>query len=121
LALQRVIQRAALHVQSSNKKSINPVSVLIAMFGEKESHAVYFLQKRGIKRLDIVSNVAHGMQKATNSNFSETRGIPGENSDPLKKESNTEKMLSEFTIDLTKKAKDGKVDPLVGREKELKR
>ncbi len=114
MALQRVIQRAALHVQSSGKKSIQPINLLVAMFSEKESHAVYFLEKQGVTRIQVVEKVAHGFDKATN------KQIEG-GFDPLKKQEKFEKALAEFTVNLTKQAAEGKIDPIIGRESEIKR
>ncbi len=114
MALQRVIQRAALHVQSSGKKSIQPINLLVAMFSEKESHAVYFLEKEGVTRIQVVEKVAHGFDKASN------KQIEG-GFDPLKKEEKFEKALAEFTVNLTKQAAEGKIDPIIGRETEIRR
>jgi ATP-dependent Clp protease ATP-binding subunit ClpA len=118
LALQRVIQRAALHVQSSGKKVINPVNILVSLFSEKESHAVYFLQKQNINRIDVVEKVAHSSDRPVTD---DEEGKEADVQDPLKKENKHEKALAEFTTDLTQAALDGKLDPTIGREFEVKR
>lgn len=115
LALQRVIQRAALHIQASGKKSIQPINILVAMFSTKESHAVYFLKKHNIERIDVVEKIAHGPDKSISSN-----GSVGEQ-DPLKAEDTTYKVLDEFTINLIDAAKKGELDPIIGREDEVQR
>jgi len=118
MALQRVIQRAALHVQSSGKKGIKPVNLLVALFSEKNSHAVYFLKEVGVDRLKVVSQVSHGLDKATNT----TNEEKDENFDPLKqKEEKYKKALDEFAVNLSHLAKQGKIDPVIGREREVER
>ena len=116
LGFQRVIQRAILHVQSSGKKEVNGANVLIAIYGEKDSHAVYFLQKQGITRLDVVNYISHGISKvpqqpkATPEGEAETDGEKAE-AGPLE----------QYTINLNALALQGKIDPLIGRDKELER
>ena len=116
LGFQRVIQRAILHVQSSGKKEVNGANVLVAIFGEKDSHAVYYLQKQGITRLDVVNFIAHGISKVPQSGAkSETEG-----------ETETETQapagpLESYTINLNALALQGKIDPLIGRDSELER
>lgn len=116
LGFQRVIQRAILHVQSSGKKEVNGANVLVAIFGEKDSHAVYYLQKQGITRLDVVNFIAHGISKVPQSGAkSETEG-----------ETETETQapagpLESYTINLNALALQGKIDPLIGRDGELER
>ncbi len=120
LALQRVIQRAALHVQSSGKKSIKALNILVSLFSEKESHAVYFLKKQNISRIDIVEKIAHqsedGEQSGEFAQESSSAKV-----DPLKKENPLEKALGEYTVNLNKKAKLNQLDPIVGRDAEIKR
>jgi ATP-dependent Clp protease ATP-binding subunit ClpA len=116
-ALQRVIQRSALHVQSSGKKSIQAVNLLIAIFSERESHAVYFLEKQDITRIKIVEKVAHGIDKSVNTDSSEDQLT----NDPLKKDDKYEKALREYTTNLTKMAREEKIDPVIGRNKEINR
>jgi ATP-dependent Clp protease ATP-binding subunit ClpA len=116
LGFQRVIQRAILHVQSSGKKEVNGANVLVAIYGEKDSHAVYFLQKQGVTRLDVVNYISHGISKvpqptkATPEGETETEGEKAE-AGPLE----------QYTINLNALALQGKIDPLIGRDKELER
>lgn len=121
LALQRVIQRAAIHVQSSQKREIKGINVLIAIFQEKESFAVYLLEKNGVKRFDVIKQVAHGQDKAINVGV--TPGVKpkeiGEELAPQKGQKPS--ALKEFTINLNEMARKGKIDPLIGREEEIQR
>ena len=118
LSLQRVIQRAAIHIQSSGKKSIQAINLLVAMFSEKESHATYFLERQGVSRIDVVEKIAHSTDRP--SNTQEDIGIenPGET---FRKEEKYEKALSEFTTNLNDLARKGKIDPIIGREDEIQR
>jgi len=113
---QRVIQRAILHVQSSGKKEVTGANVLVAVFGEKESHAVYFLNQRGVTRLDVVNYIAHGITKTPQKkdDKGETRGEEGEGNE-------SQGALDAYTINLNNLAKQGKIDPLIGRAHELER
>ncbi len=116
LGFQRVIQRAILHVQSSGKKEVNGANVLVAIFGEKDSHAVYFLQKQGISRLDVVNYISHGITKAPQP--------AGKNEEAPEQEAETQQQasaLDNFTQNLNQLALTGKIDPLIGRDKELER
>ena len=114
---QRVIQRAILHVQSSGKKEVTGANVLVAVFGEKESHAVYFLNQRGVTRLDVVNYIAHGITKTPQKGQ--------EKQESSKEEAEGEQQpagaLDAYTVDLNHLAKTGKIDPLIGREYELER
>jgi ATP-dependent Clp protease ATP-binding subunit ClpA len=114
---QRVIQRAILHVQSSGKKEVTGANVLVAVFGEKESHAVYFLNQRGVTRLDVVNYIAHGITKTPQKGQ--------EKQESSKEEGEGEQQpagaLDAYTVDLNNLAKAGKIDPLIGREYELER
>jgi ATP-dependent Clp protease ATP-binding subunit ClpA len=118
LGFQRVIQRAILHVQSSGKKEVTGANVLVAIFGEKDSHAVFFLQRQGITRLDVVNFISHGITKATTQGSSkpETEQTETEN-----ESSAPGGALENFTQNLNQMALTGKIDPLIGREKELER
>jgi ATP-dependent Clp protease ATP-binding subunit ClpA len=116
LALQRVIQRAAVHVQQSGKKEIMPLNLMVAMYSAKDSHAIYFLKEQGVERIDLVEKIAHGLDKPVSTDESES-----ENVDPLATEDKTKKMLEEFTINLNELAREGKIDPIIGREEELER
>src|SRR5438874_4038865 len=114
---QRVIQRAILHVQSSGKKEVTGANVLVAIFGEKESHAVYFLNQRGVTRLDVVNYIAHGITKSPQHKQEKSSEAKeeGENA------SESQGALDAYTINLNHLAKTGKIDPLIGREHELER
>ncbi len=116
LGFQRVIQRAILHVQSSGKKEVNGANVLVAIFGEKDSHAVYYLQKQGVTRLDVVNFISHGVSKTQaqpTRNEPETEG-EGE-------QANASSSLENYTVNLNILAQQGKIDPLIGRTSELER
>ena len=114
---QRVIQRAILHVQSSGKKEVTGANVLVAIFGEKESHAVYFLNQRGVTRLDVVNYIAHGITKHAQQKADKAESSK-EDSDG---DAQPAGALDAYTIDLNHLAKLGKIDPLIGREHELER
>src|SRR5512144_959537 len=113
---QRVIQRAILHVQSSGKKEVTGANVLVAIFGEKESHAVYFLNQRGVTRLDVVNYIAHGITKTP-----QQKPEKGESKEDSESSSETQGALDAYTINLNAMAKQGKTDPLIGRAHELER
>ncbi len=122
LGFQRVIQRAIMHVQStgSGKKEVTGANVLVAIFGEKDSHAVYYLHQQGVTRLDVVNFIAHGIKKAEPpepAKPSEGGGNEGEKEEGDAKGS----PLDQFTSNLNQLARDGKIDPLIGRELEVER
>src|SRR5919204_639735 len=117
LGFQRVIQRAILHVQSSGKKEVTGANVLVAIFGEKDSHAVYFLQQQGIARLDVVNYISHGITKTPQAH-------PGKTDQDSEQEGQAETSnspLDNYTQNLNALALAGKIDPLIGRDKELER
>ena len=116
LGFQRVIQRAILHVQSSGKKEVTGANVLVAIFGEKDSHAVYFLHQRGVTRLDVVNYISHGINKVPQGDNAKTEG----DSDTDQEES-AGGALENYTVNLNIQALAGKIDPLIGRKKELDR
>jgi len=116
LGFQRVIQRAILHVQSSGKKEVNGANVLVAIFGEKDSHAVYFLQKQSISRLDVVNFISHGITKNP-----QPAGKPDEAPEQEGDAQQANSALDNFTQNLNQQALTGKIDPLIGRDKELER
>jgi ATP-dependent Clp protease ATP-binding subunit ClpA len=117
LGFQRVIQRAILHVQSSGKKEVTGANVLVAIYGEKDSHAVYFLHQQGVSRLDVVNFISHGITKAP-----QAPGAREENeSETEQPEAQSGGALESFTQNLNQLAIDGKIDPLIGREAELER
>ena len=115
LGFQRVIQRAILHVQSSGKKEVNGANVLVAIYGEKDSHAVYFLQKQGVTRLDVVNFISHGISKVPQQK------APAEGETETEGEQQQAGPLEQYTINLNALALQGKIDPLIGRDKELER
>jgi ATP-dependent Clp protease ATP-binding subunit ClpA len=117
LGFQRVIQRAILHVQSSGKKEVNGANVLVAIFGEKDSHAVYFLTQQGVSRLDIVNYISHGISKVPEGNAAR----PEPEQDAEQQEATPASALENFTSNLNAQAAAGKIDPLIGRDNELER
>jgi ATP-dependent Clp protease ATP-binding subunit ClpA len=116
LGFQRVIQRAILHVQSSGKKEVTGANVLVAIFGEKDSHAVYFLHQKGVTRLDIVNFISHGISKVP-------QAAPAKNDAEGEAEHEAQPggALENFTLNLNALALSGKIDPLIGRDRELER
>jgi ATP-dependent Clp protease ATP-binding subunit ClpA len=116
LGFQRVIQRAMLHVQSSGKKEVNGANVLVAIYGEKDSHAVYFLHQQGVTRLDVVNFIAHGVSKLNEGDTH--KSTPEQEND---QESSGSKALETYTINLNKMVLAGKIDPLIGRDSEIER
>ncbi|HRI18614.1 MAG TPA: AAA family ATPase, partial [Burkholderiaceae bacterium] len=122
LGFQRVIQRAIMHVQStgSGKKEVTGANVLVAIFGEKDSHAVYYLHQQGVTRLDVVNFIAHGIKKSDPPEPAKSNdGNAGEGE---KEESDGKASpLDQFTQNLNQLARDGKIDPLIGREHEVER
>ncbi|WP_027469304.1 ATP-dependent Clp protease ATP-binding subunit ClpA [Deefgea rivuli] len=119
IGFQRVIQRAILHVQSSGKKEVTGANVLVAIFGEKDSHAVYFLHQQGITRLDVVNYIAHGISKASHSS---QPAVPrSEPSEEGEGESAAGGALDSYTQNMNEQALAGKIDPLIGRDAELER
>jgi ATP-dependent Clp protease ATP-binding subunit ClpA len=114
---QRVIQRAILHVQSSGKKEVTGANVLVAVFGEKESHAVYFLNQRGVTRLDVVNYIAHGITKSPQ----QKQDKAAEAKDDSETGSESQGALDAYTVNLNAMARNGKIDPLIGRAHELER
>ncbi|WP_434617746.1 ATP-dependent Clp protease ATP-binding subunit ClpA [Azospirillum sp. B2RO_4] len=118
---QRVLQRAAIHVQSSGREEVTGANVLVALFSERESHAVYFLQEQEMTRFDAVNYISHGIAKAPGR--SETKRVSGADDEAaaekvVKKGSEA---LEAYCVNLNKKASGGKIDPLIGREQEVER
>jgi ATP-dependent Clp protease ATP-binding subunit ClpA len=120
-SFQRVLQRAAIHVQSSGREEVTGANVLVAMFAERESHAVYFLQEQEMTRFDAVNYISHGIAKAPGR--SETRRVQGaEEEAPAEKNAKRgHDALDAYCVNLNKKARTGKIDPLIGREPEVER
>jgi ATP-dependent Clp protease ATP-binding subunit ClpA len=120
LGFQRVIQRAIMHVQSSSngKKEVTGANVLVAIFGEKDSHAVYYLHQQGVTRLDVVNFISHGVRK---DNLNEPQKSPEGGDEGQADAQAKENPLDQFTQNLNKSAADGKIDPLIGRDSEVER
>jgi ATP-dependent Clp protease ATP-binding subunit ClpA len=120
LGFQRVIQRAIMHVQSASngKKEVTGANVLVAIFGEKDSHAVYYLHQQGVTRLDVVNFISHGVRKDQQVDAQKaSEGVEEAQVEGQAKES----PLDQFTLNLNKAAAEGKIDPLIGREEEVDR
>ena len=121
LGFQRVLQRAVFNVQSSGKKEVTGANVLVAIFGERESHAAYFLSQQGIARLDAVNYIAHGIAKIDDEHGNEN----GENLDDVENEANKDDIaaspLEMYAVNLNEEAIQGKIDPLIGRQVEVQR
>ncbi|HUW37339.1 MAG TPA: ATP-dependent Clp protease ATP-binding subunit ClpA [Rhodocyclaceae bacterium] len=117
LGFQRVIQRAILHVQSSGKKEVTGANVLVAIFGEKDSHAVYFLQRQGVTRLDVVNFISHGITKVPQ----QAARADAEQAEQEQESQSSGGALENFAQNLNALALMGKIDPLIGRDKELER
>ena len=118
---QRVVQRAILHVQSSGRDEVTGGNVLVALFSERESYAVYFLQQQDMSRLDAVTYISHGVGKGESSEATPPTGTPAEETKSDKGGDKKESALKQFTVDLNEKARQGKVDPLIGRTAEVDR
>jgi ATP-dependent Clp protease ATP-binding subunit ClpA len=131
-AFQRVIQRAAIHVQSSGRTEVTGANVLVAIFAERESNAAYFLQEQDMTRYDAVNFIAHGVAK--DPNFGENRPITGssdedddasgmheQSSSATVEEEGKESALAKYCVDLNNKSREGDVDPLIGRDLEVER
>jgi ATP-dependent Clp protease ATP-binding subunit ClpA len=120
LGFQRVIQRAIMHVQSASngKKEVTGANVLVAIFGEKDSHAVYYLHQQGVTRLDVVNFISHGVRKDNlNEPQKSVDGVDDAQAETQAKES----PLDQFTQNLNKAAAEGRIDPLIGRDSEVER
>ncbi|MFC3653549.1 ATP-dependent Clp protease ATP-binding subunit ClpA [Dyella humi] len=118
LGFQRVLQRAVYHVQSSGRKEVTGANVLVAIFGEKDSHAVYFLHQQEITRLDVVNYISHGIAKIGDEPSS---GISGSERDAEEGGEGKGNPLSEYATNLNELALEGKIDPLIGRQDEIER
>jgi ATP-dependent Clp protease ATP-binding subunit ClpA len=128
---QRVIQRAVIHVQSSGREEVTGANVLVAIFAERESHAAYFLQEQDMTRYDVVNYISHGIAKRADMNQQKPargassedderreQGSPDESGNGQKKKADA---LEAYCVNLNKKARDGKIDPLIGRDAEIQR
>jgi ATP-dependent Clp protease ATP-binding subunit ClpA len=133
IGFQRVIQRAVFHIQSSGNVEVMPYNVLVAIYAEKESHAVYFLEKQQVTRLNLVEYISHGLS-SEEDDFEDYEpqlledgspdpndpGIEGEETKESKRKEN-KSPLFKYAVNLNEKAKEGKIDPLIGRKEELER
>lgn len=120
LGFQRVLQRAVFHVQSSGKKEVTGANVLVAIFSEQESQAVYVLKKQNVARIDIVNFISHGISKVPGHTDHE-QGSEADASEEGVEDSTTSSPLESYTANLNEQAKLGRIDPLIGREKEVDR
>jgi ATP-dependent Clp protease ATP-binding subunit ClpA len=118
LGFQRVLQRAVYHVQSSGRKEVTGANVLVAIFGEKDSHAVYFLGQQEVSRLDVVNYISHGIAKIGQESGQAPQGEPREGEGAEEPRGNP---LTEFANNLNELARQGKIDPLIGRNEEVER
>ncbi len=118
---QRVLQRAAIHVQSSGREEVTGANVLVAMFSERESHAVYFLQEQEMSRLDALNYISHGIAKVIGQEEERTAQGADEDADAEKVVRKGREALDAYCVDLNKKAAEGRIDPLIGRVQEIDR
>jgi ATP-dependent Clp protease ATP-binding subunit ClpA len=119
LGFQRVLQRAVFHVQSSGKKEVTGANVLVAIFGERESQAVYLLNQQSIARLDVVNCISHGISKVADDENSNESQASGDEDGEAGEASKT--ALDQFCTNLNEQARKGKIDPLIGRQEEIER
>ena len=118
LAFQRVLQRAAMHVQAAGRQQMTTGNVLASMFRERDSHAVYLLEKQGITRFDVINYISHGVSKVDTGGgpiAPRTRGVQDDGEDDEK----IANPLESFCVDLTARAREGKIDPLIGDRKSV--
>ena len=119
-AFQRVLQRAAIHVQSSGREEVTGANVLVALFSERESHAVFFLQERDMTRFDAVNYISHGIAKVPSQGEGAAKPPRG-TENPENHEVKSGEALDTYCVNLNERAKKGKIDPLIGRDKEVER
>ena len=122
-AFQRVIQRAAIHVQSTGRDDVTGANVLVALFAERESHAVYFLQLQDMTRLDAVNFISHGIAKAPDRGAGRRPAAASKDTSEReeRKETTKEGALATYCVDLNERAREGRIDPLIGRDQEIER
>src|SRR5512142_2001359 len=119
---QRVVQRAVLHVQNSGREEVTGANVLVALFTERESHAVFFLQEQNMTRLDAVSYISHGIAKRPGMSQQKTvRGSNDEDEESDRASAKSGGALEAYCVNLNEKAKQGRIDPLIGRDQEVER
>ena len=123
LGFQRVIQRAIMHVQSTGngKKEVTGANVLVAIFGEKDSHAVYYLHQQGVTRLDVVNFIAHGIKKSEPPEPAKSNESSSGEGEKEESDGNKGSPLDQYTQNLNQQAREGRIDPLIGREHEVER
>jgi len=118
LGFQRVLQRAVFHVQSSGRKEVTAANVLVAIFGEKQSHAVYLLSLQDVSRLDVVNYISHGLMRGPEEGEEKPEGVEASSEGDKEAEPDP---LEKYATNLNKLAADGKIDPLIGRQLEIER
>ena len=116
-AFERVLKRAAQHVQSSGKREVKALNILVAMYSERDSFAVFFLEKQNMTRLNVVSYISH----SKDSKSEKKKSSLNDNQENAVKSSKEKSILETFCTNLNKKAIEGKIDPIIGREKEIER
>ncbi len=122
IGFQRVLQRSLFHVQSTGKKQVTGANVLVALFGERESHAVYLLDRQNVTRLDVVNYLSHGVSKVSDPDEDAGDARPmGEEGKPGEGAGGSPSPLESFAVDLNRQAEEGRIDPLVGRRAEVER
>jgi len=121
IGVQRLLQRAILHVQAAEKKEVDAGDILAALFEEEQSYAVYYLKQQGLTRLDILNYISHGISKTGDETWNDYEEQEAETSGDRKTQQKRAGMLEKFTVNLIEKAKAGKIDPLIGRQAELER
>jgi len=119
LGFQRVLQRAVFHVQSAGKKEVTGANVLVALFSEQDSQAVYLLNQQDVTRLDVVNYISHGISKVPGE--SQEDDVPGEVDEPRGEEKEGGSALESFATNLNEMARQGRIDPLIGRASEVER
>ncbi len=120
LAFQRVLQRAAMHVQAAGRQQMTTGNVIASMFRERDSHAVYLLEKQGITRFDVINYISHGVSKVDVGGPAIQRRSAGVEDDGAE-DQKINNPLESFCVDLTQRAREGKIDPLIGRADEIER
>jgi ATP-dependent Clp protease ATP-binding subunit ClpA len=123
IAFQRVLQRAAMHVQAAGRQQMTTGNVIASMFRERDSHAVYLLEKLGVTRFDVINYISHGVSKIDSSQpiVPRSRGAGAGGEDADAEDNKVANPLESFCVDLTQRARDGKIDPMIGRADELER
>ncbi|HET9627682.1 MAG TPA: ATP-dependent Clp protease ATP-binding subunit ClpA [Kofleriaceae bacterium] len=121
LAFQRVLQRAAMHVQAAGRQQMTTGNVIASMFRERDSHAVYLLEKQGVSRFDVINYISHGVSKIEGGGPVVQRSTPRGVEDDGGEDQKVANPLESFCVDLTQRAREGKIDPLIGRANELER